>query len=227
MHAPFIAYLSSAQQIFQESYGTGALFPLYFGTLAPAIGSASLVNGRLVLKHGMRRLSRAATVSITLGSVVAWTLAFAFEGLPPLWLFMAYLLSVFLCIGLLFGNLNALAMEPLGHLAGVGAAVVTSLSIFILVTARSARGAKLRWDHVRPDRRLRGLRSSVPRCNEMGRGRWGGTPAYPPYISVMIRRSCAASSADNRVQQPPNALLADRAYLVDGNFRFFPRTLNL
>ena len=131
VHAPFIAYLSSAQQIFQESYGTGALFPLYFGTLALAIGSASLVNGRLVMKHGMRRLSRAATVSITLGSVVAWTLAFAFEGLPPLWLFMAYLLSVFLCIGLLFGNLNALAMEPLGHLAGVGAAVVTSLSIFI------------------------------------------------------------------------------------------------
>ena len=131
MHAPFIAYLSSAQQIFQESYGTGALFPLYFGALALAIGSASLVNGRLVLKHGMRRLSRAAAVSITLGSVVAWTLAFAFEGLPPLWLFMAYLLSVFLCIGLLFGNLNALAMEPLGHLAGVGAAVVTSLSIFI------------------------------------------------------------------------------------------------
>ena len=131
VHAPFIAYLSSAQQIFQGTYGTGALFPVYFGVLALAIGGASLVNGRLVVKHGMRRLSRAATVSITLVSVVAWTLAFAFEGLPPLWLFMAYLLAVFLCIGLLFGNLNALAMEPLGHLAGVGAAVVTSLSIFI------------------------------------------------------------------------------------------------
>ena len=131
MHAPFIAYLSSAQQIFQETYGTGALFPVYFGTLALSIGGASLVNGRLVMKHGMRRLSRAAAVSITLVSVVAWTMAFAFEGLPPLWLFMAYLLSVFLCVGLLFGNLNALAMEPLGHLAGVGAAVVTSLSIFI------------------------------------------------------------------------------------------------
>ena len=131
VHAPFIAYLSSAQQIFQEAYGTGALFPVYFGVLALAIGGASLVNGRLVPRHGMRRLSRAATVSIVLVSVVAWTLAFAFEGLPPLWLFMAYLLAVFLCIGLLFGNLNALAMGPLGHLAGVGAAVVTSLSIFI------------------------------------------------------------------------------------------------
>ena len=131
--APFVAYLSSAQQIFQEAYRTGALFPVYFGVLALAIGGASLLNGRLVVKHGMRRLSKAATVAIVLVSLVAWAGAFAFGGLPPLWLFMAYLLAVFLCIGLLFGNLNALAMEPLGHIAGVGAAVVASLATFISV----------------------------------------------------------------------------------------------
>ena len=131
--APFVAYLSSAQQIFQEAYRTGALFPVYFGVLALAIGCASLLNGRLVVRHGMRRLSKAATVAIALVSLVAWAGAFAFGGLPPLWLFMAYLLAVFLCIGLLFGNLNALAMEPLGHIAGVGAAVVASLATFISV----------------------------------------------------------------------------------------------
>ena len=131
--APFVAYLSSAQQIFQDAYGTGALFPVYFGVLALAIGGASLVNGRLVMKHGMRRLSKASTISIALLSFAAWAGAFAFDGLPPLWLFMAYLLVVFLCIGLLFGNLNALAMEPLGHIAGVGAAVVASLATFISV----------------------------------------------------------------------------------------------
>ena len=131
--APFVAYLSSAQQIFQEAYRTGALFPAYFGVLALAFGGASLVNGWLVMRYGMQRLSRTATVSMTLVSAVAWTLAYAFEGLPPLWLFMTYLLVVFLCIGLLFGNLNALAMEPLGHIAGVGAGVVASLSTFISV----------------------------------------------------------------------------------------------
>ena len=131
--APFLAYLSASQQIFQDVYGTGLLFPVYFGVLALAIGGASLVNGRLVLKYGMRRLSRMAMLSITLASVVAWTLAFAFEGIPPFWLFMAYLLFVFLCVGLLFGNLSALAMEPLGHIAGVGAAVVASLSTFVSV----------------------------------------------------------------------------------------------
>lgn len=131
--APVIAYLSSAQQIFQETYRAGALFPVYFGVLALAIGGASLMNARLVVRHGMRRITRAATASITLVSVVAWAPALAFNGLPPLWLFMTYLLIVFVCFGLLFGNLNALAMEPLGHVAGVGAAVVASLPIFVAV----------------------------------------------------------------------------------------------
>ena len=44
-----------------------------------------------------------------------------------------YLLVIMYCIGVLFGNLNASAMEPLGHIAGVGAAVVGSLSTFISV----------------------------------------------------------------------------------------------
>ncbi len=131
--APFIAYLSTAQQIFQEAYDVGALFPVYFGALALSIGGASLMNARLVLRYGMRRITRAAALSVTLVSVAAWALAFAFDGLPPLWLFMACLLVVFVCFGLLFGNLNALAMEPLGHIAGVGAAVVASLPTFVAV----------------------------------------------------------------------------------------------
>lgn len=131
--APFIAYLSSVQQIFQESYRVGALFPVYFGALALAIGGASLMNARLVLRYGMRRITRAAAVCIALVSVIAWAPAFAFDGLPPLWLFMPYLLVVFGCFGLIFGNLNALAMEPLGHIAGLGAAVVASVPTFIAV----------------------------------------------------------------------------------------------
>ncbi|MDE2761158.1 MAG: multidrug effflux MFS transporter [Gemmatimonadota bacterium] len=129
--APFLAYLSSSRQIFQEAYQTGALFPLWFGVLSLSFGCASLLNGRLVMKHGMRRLARAAAASLTLVSVAAVALAFAFAGLPPFWLLMSYLLLAFFFVGLLFGNLNALAMRPLGHIAGVGAAVVASLTTFL------------------------------------------------------------------------------------------------
>ena len=60
-------------------------------------------------------------------------LAFVYDGVLPFWLLMAYFLFVFVCIGLLFGNLGALAMQPLGHIAGVGAAVVASLSTLVSV----------------------------------------------------------------------------------------------
>ncbi len=129
--APFLAYLSTSQQIFQEAYRTGALFPLWFGVLSLAFGCASILNGRLVMRHGMRRLATTAAASVALVSLAAWMVALAFAGLPPFQLWVAYLLVVFFCIGLLFGNLNALAMRPLGHIAGVGAAVVASLTTFI------------------------------------------------------------------------------------------------
>ena len=131
--APFVAYLSSAQQIFQQAYDTGALFPAYFASLALAIGTALLVNGRLVMRHGMRLLCKAASTLVAAVSLAMWAGAIAFDGLPPLWLFMAYLAGVFMCVGVLFGNLTALAMAPLGHIAGVGAAVVASLGTLVSV----------------------------------------------------------------------------------------------
>ncbi|MCB9077106.1 MAG: multidrug effflux MFS transporter [Anaerolineaceae bacterium] len=129
----FMGYLNSAQQIFQDQYGLGRLFPLYFSTLALAIGSASFLNARLVVRYGMRALSNRAMQTITGLSLLFLPLAFLLSGQPPLWLLMFYLVVAFFCIGLLFGNLNAMAMEPLGHIAGIGAAVVGSLSTFIAV----------------------------------------------------------------------------------------------
>ncbi len=127
----FIGYLNSAQQIFQGQYGLGRLFPFYFASLALAIGGASFVNGRLVMRYGMRRLSLVAGLSLSGLSLVFWAVAFALAGQPPLWALTVYMLLAFFCVGILFGNLNALAMEPLGHVAGVGAAVVGSLSTLV------------------------------------------------------------------------------------------------
>ncbi len=129
----FIAYLSTSQQIFQVQYGLGTLFPLYFGILACAIGGASLVNARLVMRFGMRRLSRIALITICGLSLAAWAIAKLYAGQPPLALLMTYLLPLFFCFGILFGNLNALAMEPLGHVAGLGSAVVGTISTLLSV----------------------------------------------------------------------------------------------
>lgn len=130
---PFIGYLNSAQQIFQESYRVGVRFPAYFAVLALAIGAAAFINGRLVRRYGMRHLAQRAAALLTVASAAFWFAAYHGGGVPPLWQFMVYFIVAFFCVGMLFGNLNAIAMEPLGHIAGVGAAVVGSLATFISV----------------------------------------------------------------------------------------------
>ena len=129
----FIGYLSSSQQIFQVQYGLGDRFPLFFGILACSIGAASLTNARLVMRYGMRRLSGFALRVISYLSIPFFLIALGVEGHPHLALLMLYLLIVFFFFGILFGNLNALAMEPLGRVAGLGSAVVGSLSTLISV----------------------------------------------------------------------------------------------
>jgi MFS transporter, DHA1 family, multidrug resistance protein len=127
----FVGYLSSAQQILQQQYELGARFPLYFALLAIAIGGASFVNARLVLRLGMHTLSTWSLRGIFLVSIAFSVFASGSAGHPPLWTLMAYLMVSFFGIGLLFGNLNALAMQPLGHIAGTGAAVVGATSMLI------------------------------------------------------------------------------------------------
>lgn len=129
----FVGYLSSSQQIFQVQYQLHGLFPLYFGILACAIGCASLLNARLVMRFGMRRLSRYALYGICGLSIPFYVYAWLRQGHPPIGLLMAYLLPLFFCFGILFGNLNALAMEPLGHIAGLGSALVGSVSTLMSV----------------------------------------------------------------------------------------------
>jgi DHA1 family bicyclomycin/chloramphenicol resistance-like MFS transporter len=129
----FISYLTSSQQLFQEQYGIGKLFPVYFGVLAAALGAASLTNAQLVMRLGMQRLARAAAGLACVVSALALLAALLFDGHPPLGLFMAGLLVCFFCNGILFGNYNARAMEPMGHIAGVAAAITGSLSSLIAV----------------------------------------------------------------------------------------------
>lgn len=131
----FLGYLNSAAQIMQTQYGLGVWFPLYFSALSLAFGAASLLNARLVVRLGMQALARRAITGLTCTSTLFFLITLAMNGHPPLWAFMAYLALTFFAVGMLFGNFNALAMEPLGHIAGVAAGVIgtcTTVSSMLL-----------------------------------------------------------------------------------------------
>ncbi len=129
----FLTYLSSAQAIYQELYGVGDRFPLYFAAMAGSIGVASYVNSRLVMRFGTRLISYLALFGFIGCFALLWVLALLQGGLPPIWQFMVFGASGFFSVGLLFGNLNAMAMQPLGKVAGLGAALIGSLTSFISV----------------------------------------------------------------------------------------------
>ena len=128
----FLGYLSTAQQIFQTSFNKGDWFALYFGMAALSIGSASFLNSRMVMMLGMRRLSHGAvtlfTITATSFLALMW---FGLGGVPPFWAFMIWLLVSFFFIGIMFGNVMALAMEPLGKFAGLGSAFIGAASTAI------------------------------------------------------------------------------------------------
>ncbi len=125
----FVGFLNSAQQIFQDIYGLGAQFPVYFAILALTIGGASMVNARLVMRLGMRFLCRLGLI-VTILTSLSFLVWCQFHP-PELWLLMGYLMVTFFCTGILFGNVNALAMEPLGHVAGLASSLIGSVTTLI------------------------------------------------------------------------------------------------
>lgn len=129
----FLGYLNSSQQIFQGQYHLGVMFPLYFGVLAISVGLASLFNAKLVMKYGMHDMSKYALFTMSVVSLLFFCFSRQSNGNPALWQLMMYLAIVLFCFGILMSNLNGLAMEPLGHMAGIGASLVGAVSTFIAV----------------------------------------------------------------------------------------------
>lgn len=122
--------LSSAQQLFGEAYGKGASFPGWFAAMALLSGTGTVLNAVFVTRYGMRRIATWAYVMQTCVSAVMLVLVGA-DLLPEALRFPAFFIwcvSVFFMAGVTFGNLNALALQSMGHIAGMAASIVAAIS---------------------------------------------------------------------------------------------------
>jgi MFS transporter, DHA1 family, multidrug resistance protein len=120
-----LGYVGSAQQIFEtEVYRLGSLFPVAFGLIAAVMGFASWVNSRLVRRLGMRRLSHAGILGFLFFALLQLGAALVYDGHPPLLLFGAILACNQFLTGLTMPNFNAMAMEPLGAVAGTASSFI-------------------------------------------------------------------------------------------------------
>ncbi|OEJ98485.1 MFS transporter [Flavivirga aquatica] len=128
----FMVYLSTAQQIFQEQYQMADMFPYIFASLAISIGLATFFNSQFVVKYGMMRIAYISTIAYVLISVI-YILLFWSGNNPHVIILISFFALQFFAVGFLFGNLRALAMQPLGHIAGIGAAINGFISTVMAV----------------------------------------------------------------------------------------------
>jgi DHA1 family bicyclomycin/chloramphenicol resistance-like MFS transporter len=117
--------LSSVQAVFAQSYGKGESFPAWFALIALFSAGASLLNASVVRRAGMFRLA-AGTLAV-MAVLTGGMLVLALFGDLPFPLFFLWLVGVFGSTGLTIGNLNAMALERLGHVAGLASSVLLAV----------------------------------------------------------------------------------------------------
>ncbi|MEM6758740.1 MAG: MFS transporter [Pseudomonadota bacterium] len=130
MMTVLLAVLTMVQPIFDQVFGRADTMPLWFGAIAVTSGVSSLLNARLVLRFGMRRLITWALFAQILasGAFVLYLTA----DLPGVFaLYVIWQFGVMFQGGLTVANLNAIAMEPMGHIAGMASSVMAALSTII------------------------------------------------------------------------------------------------
>ena len=129
------ATIISIQPIYEFTFGRADTFPIWFGLVALLSGGASFLNASLVGRLGMPYLIRLALTShLVLSLVLAagWATGLTPEG----WrfgLFVVWQVGVFAMAGLTIGNLNAIAMQPMGHIAGMASSVISAVSTIVAV----------------------------------------------------------------------------------------------
>ena len=128
----FMVYLSTSQQIFQEQYNLGEYFPYIFASLAITIGLSTYLNSALVMRFGMRNLVNLALIAFVSVSFIYVVLFWSGKN-PRIEILIVFFMLQFASVAFLFGNYRALAMEPMGHIAGIGAALNGFISTLMAV----------------------------------------------------------------------------------------------
>lgn len=126
MFALLFGMLSMVHPIYDVTFDRAENFPYWFGLISILAGTASLLNASIVVKFGMRTVVTVSfAVQIVLSAIMLGLSLFPPSNPIYFALFMVWQTSVFFLAGLTFGNLNALAMEPVGHIAGLAASILS------------------------------------------------------------------------------------------------------
>lgn len=127
-----MVWLSTSQQIFEQQYNLKAEFPYIFASLAVAVGLSTFTNSRIVVRFGMWTIAYWAIIAYSVISL-AYVLLHLDGNNPSIAILITFFAFQFFSVGFIFGNMRALAMQPLGHIAGIGSAINGFISTVMAV----------------------------------------------------------------------------------------------
>jgi DHA1 family bicyclomycin/chloramphenicol resistance-like MFS transporter len=162
-------FINSSQQIFYDVFKAPALFTTVFAVIAGGIAIASIVNARIVVKLGSRKISHTALLGFT--GMAAIHAAVVISGHETIWTFAILQAMTMFCFGLMAGNFGSMAMEPMGHIAGTASSAQGFISTIIGSLTGFAIGQQFNGTVVADDRRLHRLRPDRHRLRAVRRAR--------------------------------------------------------
>lgn len=124
--------ISLIQPTFDLIFDRAESFALYFFAIGAFCATSSVVNATFVVRFGMRAIVTVSVLVVTCATVLMLILTLSgITGMTYFWIYIAWQTSIFYQMGLTIGNLNALAMEPLGHIAGLAASVMGAIATVV------------------------------------------------------------------------------------------------
>lgn len=124
-----MGFLTSSQQIYVDHYGMGVWFPAFFAAGGAVAALGGFMNSQAVMRFGMRKLShRALAIFAGLGALM---LVLGLVKLLPVIVFFLIMSGMFFAFNFIMSNFGALAMEPLGAVAGTAASTQGFLQMVI------------------------------------------------------------------------------------------------
>lgn len=128
LFASIATYIGTAEVIFEEVFDAETLFPVMFGLIAVAMLVGSVSASKVVPRIGMIGVLKRASIGVGLCAALLLAVALGSGGSPPMWAFVVMMALLLGGYSMLTPSCNTAAMEPLGHIAGLGAAIIGMIS---------------------------------------------------------------------------------------------------
>ena len=127
-----LTFINICQPLFQNYFNLGLYFPLIFGAIAAMLGISSFINSKLVIKFGAIKLSLLFSFILMIWSTSNLLIINLVIDASLIW-FSIFVMFSFSFFGMIFGNLNALAIDPFEHISGYASSTIGALSTMLAI----------------------------------------------------------------------------------------------